>query len=112
MKKTSTYNEAEHEQDSRKMMERINNRKTDCEAAEQGASREKAAEQEKTRIKRMCLYIAACLATALSISAVFNWMVDGLIDPVLALPATYIGTGCLGWLLCKAAACFKRVVAK
>ena len=109
MKKT-TYNEAEHEQDSRRMMEHISKNKANCEAAEQGRNKEQAAEQEKTRRKAMRRNIAACAVTLLAIAAVVRWMNAGLIDPDLALPATYSGTGYFGWALHKVVAFIKKEV--
>lgn len=107
-KTTTTYNDAEHEQDSRRMMERINKQRTDHEAAEQGRSKEKTAEREKTRRKEMCRYIAACAATAAAVTAVLCFMNADLIAPVLAFPASYIGTGYFGWCLHKVVAIFKK----
>ena len=110
MKKT--YNEAEHEQDSRRMMEHISQHKASCEAAAQGRSKEQTAEREKTRRKEMCHYIAASAATVATGVAVMCCMNAGLIAPVLAIPATYIFACHLGWCLCKVSHYIKKGVGK
>lgn len=104
----NTYNETRCEEDSRKAMEHINQQNAARKAAEADRNKAKAEERKKTRRKEMLRYIAACAVTVVAIAALFHCTDAKLIAPVLAVPATYIGTGYFGWCLHKVVAIFKK----
>ena len=104
----ATYNEAAHEQDSSRMMAHINQQSAEHEAAEEGRSQKKMEDRWKMRRAALSRYTTRCAATLLIIAALFYAMHTDLIAPVLAIPATYLGTGYFGWCFCKTIRLFKK----
>ncbi len=104
----NTYNETKYEEDSRKAMEHINQQNAARKAADADRNKAMAEERKKMRRNAIIRYIATCAATAAAVAAVFHCKDANLIAPVLAVPATYIGTGYFGWCLHKVVAIFQK----
>ena len=59
-KKNETYNDVAHENDSRRMMEHINSKHGECEAAEEDRSQKQYEEREKMRLNTIGRYTLRC----------------------------------------------------
>lgn len=110
MKKT--YNEAEYEQDSIRIMELIDQRKAERVAEERDTSQKRNEERAEEYRNRMFHYIGRSAAVAAIGFLLDTAMAAELIAPVLAVPATYICACYFGWCLSKTVRYAKRAGAK
>lgn len=99
------YTEADFE---REMTETINKRHNDQKTVEAGRTKEKTEEYKKMCNSAMFRYSARCVVVALICAALYRCMTAELIAPILAVPATYIGSVYFGWSFCKAYGYFKK----
>lgn len=106
---TYTYNEVEHEQDSNRMMERINSKSDEQVTVEESRCQRHMEEIEKMRAEAMARYFLKGVATLGVAFAFYKAMNSELIAPVLVIPATYLCATYFGWCACKVAAFAKKV---
>lgn len=96
-KKTETYNEVDHEQDSIRMMERINRKNTETDAAEEDRIRKQMGEQEKVRLNTLGKSALRCLADMLLFIALYEALKAGLMASAIVYPLTYLCAIHFGW---------------
>lgn len=108
-KNEETYTDVAHEQDSRRMMEHINNRSAEQDAVEENRSQNYIEEIKKMRTVAMSRYVFKSVATLLLAFALYKAMTAELIAPVLVIPATYLCAIYFGWCCCKVTAFAKKV---
>ena len=107
-KKTETYTDVAHENDSRKMMEHINSKNAECEAAEETISKKQYEEREKMRLNAIGRYTLRGVGTALFVVALVAALKAQLIASVIVTPATYLCAVYFGWCWCKVACLTKK----
>lgn len=108
-KKVETYNDVAHEQDSNRMMERINTKSAEQETVEDSRCQRHMEDLEKMRAIAMTRYFFKGVATLILAFAFYKAMTAELIAPVLVVPATYLCATYFGWCACKVAAFAKKV---
>ena len=108
--KKNVYNEAEHESDSRRMMEHINQRNATYEAEEEGRSQKQMEERVKTYRKSLWRYIGRIALIGAAGIALHFAMKNDLISPLLVTPVSYVCTYYSGWCLCKVIGFYKKLV--